>query len=232
MTETYEVYVGNLPSNTLKEQLEDLFSKVGDIVCIWINPKYKPFTYAFIGFDNLKSANDACKHFDNVELNCCLIKVKMSLKRIKQNQNQKSILLELPKKTACAKSHLLKKILHKNLRQNKDIVEDFKMACQEMEYLTDTDQCEMVQTKPEQCTLATLEQTIIRNFKMPRQKKQIPIDFDLTKDRKLTQGQYDKWFKTQLPIPSQQQQEQQEQQTEHVKRKISIELDYRCCVSD
>ena len=85
----------------------------------------------------------------------------------------------------------------------------------------------MVQTKPEPCTLATLEETIIRNFKMPRQKKQIPIDFDLTKDQKLTQGQYDKWFKTQLPIPSQRQQKQQKQQTEHVKQKIPIELDYR-----
>ena len=225
MTETYEVYVGNLPSNTLKEQLEDLFSKVGDVVCIWINQKYKPITYAFIGFDNLKSANDACKHFDNVELNCCLIKVKMSLKRV--TDNEKGILLDLPKKKACSKSHLLKKILHKNLKQNKDIVEDFKMACQEIEYLTDTDQCEMVQTKPEPCTLATLEETIIRNFKTPRQKKQIPIDFDLTKDQKLTQGQYDKWFKTQLPIPSQRQQKQQKQQTEHVKQKIPIELDYR-----
>ena len=36
-----------------------------------------------------------------------------------------------------SKSHYVKVILNKNLRQNRDIVEDFKAACQEMEYLTD-----------------------------------------------------------------------------------------------
>ena len=227
MTETYEVYVGNLQSNTLKEQLENLFSKIGDVVCIWINPKYKPLTYAFISFDNLKSANDACKRFDNFELNSESITVRRSFKSVVTRKDA-GILLELPKKKACSKSHLLKKILHKNLRQNRDIVEDFKIACQEMQYLTDTDQCEMIQTNPEQCTLTALEETIVRNFEMPRQKKQIPIDFDLTKDQKLTQEQYDKWFKTQLSTPlQQQQQQQQQQQTKHEKRKICIEFDYR-----
>ena len=133
-----------------------------------------------------------------------------------------NILLELPKRKGCSKSHLLRKILHKNLRENRDIVQDFKMACQEMEYLTDTNQCETVRTDPEQCTLATLEETIVRNFKMTRQKKQIPIDFDLTKDRKLTNEQYNKWFKMQLPMP-----QQRKQETETPKREIPFELDYR-----
>ena len=228
MTETYEVYVRNLQSNTAKEQLKNLFSKVGDVVCIWINPKFKPLTYAFIGFDNLKSANDACKRFDNVELNSKRITVRRSFKSV--TCQDAGILLELPKKKGCSKSHLLMKILHKNLRQNKDIVEDFKTACQEMQYLTDADQCEMIRSKPEQCTLTTLEETIVRNFKMPRQKKQIPIDFDSTKDQKLTNEQYDKWFNMQLAIPSQQrqqQQQQQQQQTETPKRKIPFALDYR-----
>ena len=219
MTEIYEIYVGNLESNTSKLQLRNLFSKFGNVVSIWINPKYEPLTYAFIGFDNLKTANDACKHCNNVELNSKRITVRMSFKKVRA---QDSILVELPKKTGCSKQHSLIKILHKNLRQNKDIVQDFKTACQEMEYLVDTNQCETVRTEPEQCTLETLEETIVRNFKKPRQKKQIPIDFDLTKDRKLTNEQYDKWFKMQLPIP-----EQQKQETETPKTKIPIVMDYR-----
>ena len=83
----------------------------------------------------------------------------------------------------------------------------------------------MIQTNPEQCTLTALEETIVRNFEMPRQKKQIPTDFDLTKDQRLTNEQYNKWFKTQLPIPSQQRQQQTE--TETPKRKIPFALDYR-----
>ena len=122
-----------------------------------------------------------------------------------------------------SKSHLLRVILNKNLRQNKDIVEDFKTACQEMEYLTDADQCEITKTNPEPCTLATLEETVARNYKIPRQKKQIPIDFDLTKGKTLTNEQYNKYFKMQ-----QQQQQQQQQQTEAPKREKPYALDYRC----
>ena len=156
---------------------------------------------------------------NNVEVNGHSIKVKPSLKRVEQ----KSILLDLPKITHCSKGHTVMTILHKNLRRNKDIVEDFKTACQEMDYLTDTDQCETVRTDPEPCTLETLEETIIRNFKKPRQKKQIPIDFDLTKGRKLTNEQYDKWFKMKLPMP-----EHQKQETETpTKRKIPCVMDYR-----
>ena len=157
---------------------------------------------------------------NNVEVNGHSIKVKPSLKRVEQ----KSILLDLPKITHCSKGHTVMTILQKNLRRNKDIVEDFKTACQEMDYLTDTDQCETVRTEPEPCTLETLEETIVRNFKKPRQKKQIPIDFDLTKGRKLTNEQYDKWFKMKLPMPKQQ---KQETETETPKRNIPIAMDYR-----
>ena len=223
MTETnevYEVYVGNLPSDTAKKQLKNLFSQVGHVKSIWINPKYKPLTYAFVGFDNLKSTNDACEFLNNIEVNTHRIKVKQSSKRV----HEKGILLNLPKRTHCSKSHYLMTILHKNLRHNKDIVQDFKTACQEMDYLTDTDQCETVRTEPEPCTLETLEETIVRNFKKPRQKKQIPIDFDLTKNRKLTNEQYDKWFKMQLPMPEQQKQKEKQ---ETPKRKIPCAMDYR-----
>ena len=131
-----------------------------------------------------------------------------------------------------SKSHLLKVILNKNLRQNRDIVEDFKVACEEMEYLTDANRGEIIKCNPEPCTLATLEETVVRNYEMPRQKKQIPIDFDLTKGKTLTNEQYNKYFKTQLLTPSQQQQrqqqqQQQQQQTEAPKREKRYALDYR-----
>lgn len=228
MTETFEVYVGNLQSNTEKKQLKELFSQIGHVQYIWINAKYQPLTYAFVGFDSLKTANSACKFLNDVKINGQIIKVKPSLKRL---DHQKSVLLDLPKITTCSKNQKLMTILHRNLRQNKDIAQDFKTACQEMDYLTDTDQGEIVRTEAEPCTLKTLEETVIRNFKKPRQKKQIPIDFDLTKGQKLTNEQYDKWFKMKLPMTEQQKQETKTETV--VKRKIPCVMDYRCvCDSD
>ena len=226
MSESYEIYVGNLPTSVLKQELEDLFSQVGDVLNIWINPKYKQLTYAFIGFNDSDTANEACKRFDNYELDFFKIKVKRSFKNI-EIRNARSILLDLPKKKGVSKSHSLKKILCKNLRQNPDMIESFKMATEEMRYLTDSTQCEVVKTNPEQCNLETLEETIIRNFKKPRQKKPIPIDFDLTKGKLMSLEQSNRWFNLQFETTTTQQQQQQQQQTEIVKKKIPFELDYR-----
>ena len=108
------------------------------------------------------------------------------------------------------------------------MVENFKMACHEMENVTCSDQCEMIKTKPEQCNIITLEETIIRNFETPRQKKAIPLDFDLSKGKLLSNEQNDKWFKLQLSAQQQQQQQQQQQpKTAKKQRKIPFELDYR-----
>ena len=199
MTEFYQVYVGNLLTSVQKKELEDLFSEVGDVAFVWINPKYEAITYAFIGFHDLNTAKEACKRFDNYELNLSNIKVKMSFKNVVIYVNTKGVLLELPKKKAVSKSHLLKKLLIKDLRQNREIVEDFKMACQEMENVVDSNTCEMIKTNTEQCDLETLEETIIRNFKKPRQKKTIDIDFDLTKGKVLSTEQSNKWFNLQFP---------------------------------
>ena len=171
MTEFYQVYVGNLLTSVQKKELEDLFSEVGDVAFVWINPKYEAITYAFIGFHDLNTAKEACKRFDNYELNLSNIKVKMSFKNVVIYVNTKGVLLELPKKKAVSKSHLLKKLLIKDLRQNREIVEDFKMACQEMENVVDSNTCEMIKTNTEQCDLETLEETIIRNFKKTASKK-------------------------------------------------------------
>ena len=208
MTESYEVYVGNLPTDVLKQKLEELFSDVGDIVSIWINPKYKQITYAFITFGDYDTANEACKRFDNYELNFSKLKVKMSF----MNVGSKGILLDLPKKKGRSKSDLLKTILVKNLTENPEMVEDFVIACQKMENLTCSDECETVTTNPHECNLETLEETIIRNFKKPRQKTTIPIDFDLTKDKHLTTEESNKWFNLQLATACVVQQQQQQQQ--------------------
>ena len=155
--------------------------------------------------------------------------MKRSFKNI-EIRNEKGILLELPKKKGISKSHVLKKILYNNLRENPGMIESFKMATREMEFLTDSTECEIVKTNPEQCNLETLEETIIHNFKKPRQKKPIPIDFDLTKGKLLSTEQSEKWFNLQFGTTTdkeQQQQQQQQQQREVVKRKIPCELDYR-----
>ena len=226
MTEFYQVYVGNLLMSVQKKELEDLFSEVGDVGFIWINPKYKAITYAFIGFGDSDTAKEACKRFDNYELNFCKIKVKMSFKNVCVNVNSKNILLELPKKTGVSKSHLLKKLLIKDLRENK-LVEDFKMACQEMENIVCSNQCEMIKTNAKQCDLETLEETIIRNFKKPRQKKTIDIDFDLTKGKVLSTEQSNKWFNLQFPTTTTTTKATTTKANTTTKKKIPFELDYR-----
>ena len=226
MTESYQVYVGNLPANVLKQQLEELFSPLGDVVDIWINRKYKALTYAFIGFADSSTCNEACKRFDNYELDFFKLKVKRSFKNIAW-RNEKSILLNLSKKTGVTKSHLLKKILNKNLRQNPDMRESFEMAMQETEYLTDSNKCEVVKHYGEQCNLETLEETIIRNFKKPRQKKAIPIDIDLTKEKLLSLEQSNRLFNLQFTSTETTQQQQQQQQQRTARKRIPFELDYR-----
>ena len=226
MTESYDVLVRNLPATVSKEQLDELFSSLGDVVNIWINPKYKRVTYAFVGFADLETCNEACKRYDNYELDFFKLKVKKSFKAI--TFGKKSILLELKKKTGISKSHTVKKILNKNLRQNPDIRESFKMAMQECDYLIDSDQCEVVKHDGEQCNLETLKETVIRNFKKPRQKKAIPVDIDLTKGKLMSLEQYNKMFNLQFTTTeTTQQQQQQQQQQQTATNKIPFELDYR-----
>ena len=220
MTESYEVYVGNLATSVSKKELQNLFSQVGDILSIWINPIHKPITYAFIGFANLNTANEACKRFDNRELNFCNIKVKISYKTVRIETNSKSILLDLPKKKGCSKSHLLKKILVKNLRENPEIAKDFATACKEAEDITLPKQLQMIKTAPEQSDLSSLEETIIRNFKTPRQKNAVPVDFDLSKGKLMSTDEYDKHFNVILTKP-------RFLVPEIQKQTIPFELDYR-----
>ena len=48
MTHLYEVYVGNLSTTVSTEKLKDLFSQVGQVLDVWINPQFKKITYGFV----------------------------------------------------------------------------------------------------------------------------------------------------------------------------------------
>ena len=222
MTESFNVYVGNLSASVSEKKLQDLFSQVGEVLSVWINRLYERITYGFIKFKNLPDAKQAIERFNDVELDFFRIKVKMSTQTelgISKTE-KRSILLELPKNKGETKSHKLKKILSKNLRQNKEIAKDFATACKEAEDITLPKQLQMIKTAPEQSDLSSLEETIIRNFKTPRQKNAVPVDFDLSKDKLMTTDEYDKHFNVILTKPRFLVPEKQ-------KQTIPFELDYR-----
>ena len=78
MSYSYQVYVGNLPVTVTTEQLKNLFSQVGQVLHVWINPLFKKITYGFVEFDNVISAEDACKQFNDLKIDFAQIKVRIS----------------------------------------------------------------------------------------------------------------------------------------------------------
>ena len=78
MSYSYEVYVGNLPTSITTEQLKDLFSQVGQVLNVWINQSNEKITYGFVEFDNVISAEDACKEFNELRLDFSHITVRIS----------------------------------------------------------------------------------------------------------------------------------------------------------
>ena len=218
MSYSYQVYVGNLPTTITTEQLKNLFSQVGQILNVWINPSFEKITYGFVEFDNVISAEDACKQFNDLKIDSEQIKVRISertknesklKKKYDNNDNNDSlrpsesdnILLELPKKTKTSNQYLLKKALLKDLRRNKEIVDDFAKACVEMEQITFHDKLETINTAPEVTNLETLEKTIIRYFKPPCKKDNWQVDIDLSKSKRLTAEENDKFFNLKLTKP-------------------------------
>ena len=219
MTNSYDVYIGNLSTSVSIEKLRNLFSQVGQVLHVWINPLYKKVTYAFIEFANVFAAKEACKRFNNQQLDFYQIKVAIS-KRSKRDSASDSILRkELPKKKGCSRNHTLKKILVKNLRENKEIVEDFKKACLETENIAFPRTLQMVKTAPERSDLATLETTFIRYFKPTCEKETLQVDFELSK--RITTEQYDKFFNMRLTKPRCVAEPKQNKKTR------PFELDYR-----
>ena len=224
MSYSYEVYVGNLSTAVTTEQLKDLFSQVGQVLNVWIKTSFDEITYGFVKFDNIISAEDACKQFDKFKLDITNITVRISdrtenqLKLKSKNpqhndddnndnsngnrsDNNKGILLELSKRTKRSNSFSIKKALVKDLRKNKDIIKDFEIACVEMERITCHDAPEITKTAPEVTNVETLTETIKRYYKRPCQKDNWQVDIDLSKGKRLTAEENDKFFNLKLTKP-------------------------------
>ena len=199
---TYSIYVGNIATTVSTQQLTNLFSQVGEVLDVWINPLYENITYGFVKFSTEIAAEKACKQFNGLKLDYSHIKVKFSLKNESSYiSNKDSILLELSKKKGPCKNHLVKLNLLKTLRQNKDIQKDFTLACKEMENIPYTYEPHVIKTAPEPTDLTTLETTVTRYFKPKCKKDTLNFDFDLSKGKLLTNEQHDKFFNVQFTKP-------------------------------
>ena len=204
MSNSYDVYVGNLSVTISREKLRNLFSEIGEILFIWINQKHQRFTYAFVAFYHLTDAKKACEQFNNRNLDGFIIKVNLSIKTKLKVDNcvrkkTNDILLELPKRTSKkipTKEDKLREILTGNLKkQNKEFVKDFVEAITEAENVC-IEGCEMIKTEPEKTSLKTLETTVIRYFKPTKKKSTLfkEVDFDISKGNVLTTEQNNKFF--------------------------------------
>ena len=89
----------------------------------------------------------------------------------------------------------------KDLRKNKEIVEDFKVACAQMEKITFHNKPETIKTAPEVTNLETLSETIKRYYKPPCKKDNWQVDIDLSKGKLLTAKENDKFFNLKLTKP-------------------------------
>ena len=226
---TYSVYVGNLPTTVSTEQLTNLFSQVGEVLDVWINPLYENITYGFIKFSTEVATQEACKRFNGLKLDYSHIKVNFSIKNETESSsyisNKGSILLELPKKTGYCKNHLVKVNLLKTLRRNKDIQRDFTLACEEIEDIPLTDVPHEIKTAAEPTDLTTLETTVTRYFKPTTCKNNMQVDFDLSKGKLLTNEQHDKFFNVQFTKP-------RVVAAEQIKKTRPFACDYRTVCDD
>ena len=203
MDNCYSIYIGNLSITVTRERLQNLFSKVREILSIWINYNHKTVTYAFIAFDHLIDAKKACEQFNGQKLDEFIIKVNLSKKteqkiKLKLKYSAKrpngSVLLELPKKTGCSNKELAIRILRKDLIEHNEIVKDYAEAYLQAENIPFANKPEIIKSAPETPDLTTLETTIKRYFKPTCEKSTLKVDFDLSKGKVLTTEQYEKFF--------------------------------------
>ena len=204
MSNSFDVYVGNLSVTISREKLREMFSKIGKILFVWINQVHQRFTYAFVAFYHLSDAKKACVEFNNQNLNGFIIKVNLSIKtqlKLDNSVRKKTsdLLLELPKRTGKkipTKEDKLREILRDNLKkQDEKFVRDFINATTEAENVC-IEACE-IKTEPEKTDLTTLENTVIRYFKPASKKVTLfkEVDLDISKDNVLKSEQNDNLFK-------------------------------------
>ncbi|XP_028040237.1 RNA-binding protein Rsf1 [Bombyx mandarina] len=73
------VYVGGLVEGIKKEDLEREFDKYGKLNSVWV--ALNPPGFAFIEFENLQEAEDACSAMNGTEMLGATLKVEISRKR-------------------------------------------------------------------------------------------------------------------------------------------------------
>ena len=210
MSNSYDVYIGNLSVATSREQLRELFSQAGEILFVWIKEAHQRFTYAFIAFYNLNDAKEACQIFNNRNLDGFIIKVNLSIRTqqnlsgsVRKRTNDTSVLLNLPKregKKIPTGEDKLRQILTENVKkQGEGFINLFTNALMEMEDISSS-RCELIETKPEKPNLEALEDIVVRYYK-PSEKNTLfkEVDFDISNGKVLTNEENIKYFKI-LPM--------------------------------
>ena len=88
----------------------------------------------------------------------------------------------------------MKLLLLKDLRRNREIINDFIQAWTEVGHMPFSTDFNIIKTDPVPPSLTDLESTIVRYFKSADQKKPLQVDFDLSQGKTLTNDQFDKFF--------------------------------------
>lgn len=84
-----KVYVGNLGNNACKHELEDVFSKYGPLVNVWV--ARNPPGFAFVEFEDPRDARDATKSLDGVRICGSRARVEMSTGRTSTRSPVRSV---------------------------------------------------------------------------------------------------------------------------------------------
>ena len=210
MSNSYDVYIGNLSVATSREQLRELFSQAGEILFVWIKEAHQRFTYAFIAFYNLNDARKACEIFNNQNLDGFIIKVNLSIRTqqklsgsVRKKTNDASVLLNLPKREGKKNptgEDKLREILTENIKkQGESFVNLFTNALMELEDIT-SGKCELIKAEGEKPNLEALEDVVVRYYK-PCKKNTLfkQVDFDISNGKVLTNEENMKYFKI-LPM--------------------------------
>eukprot|EP00918_Siedleckia_nematoides_P030401 GHVU01065777.1.p1 GENE.GHVU01065777.1~~GHVU01065777.1.p1 ORF type:complete len:141 (-),score=17.48 GHVU01065777.1:89-511(-) len=71
------VYVGNLPNDVEREQVEKLFGKFGDISDISIKKTRSGSSFAFIEYGHVRDAEDAIRDRDGFDMDGCRLRVEI-----------------------------------------------------------------------------------------------------------------------------------------------------------
>lgn len=71
-----KIYVGDLPTHSTKEDVEDAFSYYGPIKNVWV--ARNPPGFGFVEFEDRRDAEDAVRGFDGREINGRRVRVEMS----------------------------------------------------------------------------------------------------------------------------------------------------------